>query len=47
MDIQSRANCKHVILDSDPTYEVDDQLPLCEQVTQFQVKMAIQKKVDC
>jgi|GEM_PF-2885711 len=45
MDVQSRTNCKHVVLESDLEYSVDDTLPLNEQVTQFQEKTAFQDKL--
>ena len=45
MQVQSKIDSRHVILESDIIEKVDQTLPLNEQVTQFQEQTAIQKKL--
>ncbi len=45
MQVHSRNECKHVILESEIVEDVDNYLPADEQITQFQEKTAIQKKL--
>ena len=45
MQVHNRNECKHVILESEIVDDVDNYLPADEQITQFQEKTAIQKKL--
>ena len=45
MQVHNRNECKHVILESEIVEDVDNYLPADEQITQFQEKTAIQKKL--
>jgi len=45
MRIHKKNECKHVILESEIIEEIDHDLPADEQITQFQEKTAIQKKL--
>ena len=45
MQVQNRNEYKHVILESEIVDDVDNYLPADEQITKFQEKTAIQKKL--
>lgn len=45
MQVHNRNECKHVILESEILNDVENYLPADEQITQFQEKTAIQKKL--
>lgn len=45
MQIHNRNEYKHVILESEIINDVENNLPADEQITQFQEKTAIQKKL--